>query len=335
MANNDDFIQDDGLELRDDDPRGEDCLSCLMRRARARKAAEARGEALPFPDDDDDGFDDWEGCGDDLPDPFDDDWEDLLPEEPDTATASLRRVTELVDEARYHSAAGLCRMALENHPGSADLLAEMIRCSLLAGEREEANRYLERQLTQTDRAHWTWRSYTYAIEALADENPWPHEDELRQLAADFQAHMPYDERAYAAEYRVEKALGQPTRAVEALEKALRIHPSPERCLRLLADELLAKGDFRRSRELAVRAIAASAPGRSGDNSAHCAYLICLCDDAMIWRNLADGTPPDPGAVRQLQRQYRALWRLRRHLSPCLGRIHDRIDLLNLLAGGEK
>lgn len=235
--------------------------------------------------------------------------------------------------ARHHEfdrAAKVCEAGLKKYPLNVDLVADIVNYLAKCGDFEGMHHYLQIQLDHIPRSTWNWRSFTFAIDALVAEGASRNEELLRKLTADYQAMLPHEERAYMAAHDVAKALGNEAEAIEALEKAVCVHPAAQSCCLRLADYLIERGDFERARTIALLGIASSAQSQPSIRTPYCALLVCLCDDALMWLDLADGKVLDAASVTQVIRAYDALEKFKIKLLPYQDQIEERKGLLNFL-----
>ena len=215
-----------------------------------------------------------------------------------------------------------------------DLTGDLINYNAKLGRYDQVHHYLDMQMEKIPRKAWTWRSYTFAIEALISEDVQANEALLRELVKDYQAYLPMEERAFEAEFELEQALGNRDEALAVLEKAVKAHPGSEQCAIQLADILLQNGDFIRAHEMAIRAISASAQCQSGIQCASAAMILCFCKDALLWQDIAQGRKPDIKRILALRKQYEALMEcFHVKLMPFQTQIEARISLITILMAG--
>lgn len=267
----------------------------------------------------------------DIPDDLDDDLDDL--DDLDNigdADDYHNRSCDLARKSKFKEAAAVCEAGLKKYPNNVDLIADLISYHSKAGNLQEAHRYLDLQMRNIPRSSWNWRSYSFSIDALLAEDVHANEALLRELLADYQSSLPHVERAYLAEHDFEQALGNDANAINALEKAIRIHPAAESCCLRLADYLIERGEFKKSREIAMRGIAASAQSQPAIRTSYCALLICLCDDALLWLDHAAGKPVAAADVQRIKDEYAALDKFNTNLLPYRDQIEDRKTLLDFL-----
>ena len=215
-----------------------------------------------------------------------------------------------------------------------DLIGDLINYNAKLGRHDQAHHYFDMQMERIPYKAWTWRNYSFAIEALIGEDARMNEELIRKLVKDYQTFLPTEEKAFMAEYEMEQALGNHEQALAALEKAVKEHPASEQCAIQLADILLQNGNFVRAYEMAVRAISASARCQSSIQSAFAAMILCFCKDAMLWQEMAQGKEPEIKRILALKRQYESL-------KDCFSvklllfqiQIEDRISLLTVLIEG--
>ena len=237
---------------------------------------------------------------------------------------------EFARKKDYKKAIEVCEAGLK-HGLNADLTGDLINYFGKIGRFDRVHHYLDLQMEKIKKAAWTWRSYTFAIDGLINEGAEKNEAVLRELVKDYQRHLPHEEKSYMAEFDLEHALGNHTQALAALERAVKNHPAAEQCALKLADLLIESGEFKRAREIAIRAVSASSQSQPGIRTAYAAFVICLCEDAMLWRAMAEGEEPDVKVVIKLVKKYEML---KEHfmlkLIPYHDQIDDRINLLKLM-----
>lgn len=222
-----------------------------------------------------------------------------------TAEDYCSKAEEYAQFSAYKKAIDICEAGIRFglHP---DLTGSLIRYNGRIGRIDQVHHYLDMQMEEIPRKAWTWRSYSYAIEALIREGSLKNEELLHELVRDYQTFLPMEEKAYLAEFDIEQALGNHEKALAALENAVKSHPAAEECAMKLAEILMQRGDFHRAQEMAIRAVSASAKKQSNIESIDAVMIICLCKDALIWREIADGKKLEVKRIMEAKKLYETM-----------------------------
>lgn len=150
---------------------------------------------------------------------------------------------EAVKYARYgkfNKSAQICIAGLKRFPYDVDLLADVIKYSSDAGNRDVSCKYYAVLKDTVPVQRWNWRAYSFSLEYLLND-PIGNEYECRAIIANYKRYIPYEEKVYVAESELEEALGNADRSMEVLHEALASRENASQCSIRLADMQMDRG----------------------------------------------------------------------------------------------
>lgn len=189
--------------------------------------------------------------------------------------------THLAQRNYTKEAVGICNMGLKLFPNNLDLLSCLTLYNAQIGDFESARIFSEK-LEEIDYKTWNWRAYTFLIDyynylAMSKEN----KDKILQYVDYYKIYLPYEEKAYMAEYETYLKYGEYDKAISALKIATNTLKMTPQCAFNLADYYREIGEFDLSIEMATKTIIGNAEDQESVTTGAAFAYRGLSKDAKI------------------------------------------------------
>ena len=197
------------------------------------------------------------------------------------------------DDDDFHNFAGTCSNTLDDnraaydivyeglklYPTNTDLLADAIKYGYSCGEKDKCKLYYETLVT-IDKAKWTWRAFSFAIDYLLDE--WSSKDseysveDMLSLAEEYKQTLPDEED------EVYDGTNQKEKGISILEEAISKFTFCPRCWLRYADLMIDRGEYAKA-EPVIKKMLMFPKSKDKINPSYMFYLDAQCK-LYTWRS---------------------------------------------------
>lgn len=209
--------------------------------------------------------------------------------------------TEHARHGRNRDAVKMCVRGLEKFPANVDLLADVIKYASDAGDMDTARRYFP-QLMDIPREEFNWRAYTFLLDYLMQDMV-VNKELCRALVADYQRYLPFEEKAYVAESKLEEKLGNHDRSLEILENTIQKLPNAPQAALRLADKQFDRGRYEEVTQTVAYAFVASSESQPSINISYLVFLRVLAEDAVLHQRLMRNEPVTKEQIEEMRGRY--------------------------------
>ncbi len=197
--------------------------------------------------------------------------------------------------------------ALELYPYNTDLLADYLEYGVKCGQQKRCETIAE-TLFQIPRVKYTWRGFAFALHYLTYlweqaetlEKMNQLEQDMRQLADEYQKYFPNQEGGYHAQAELAKLLRKPDEEYAILKSAVETVRKAPQCALRLADIQFEREEYKEALESIRHALQAS---KTPQPTVNREYLYCLSGLARLAEAELEHTEIDQELIQKVYQDF--------------------------------
>lgn len=328
LFDEDDETEETGTGEEDFELDDNEAIRALIERfAREKALIKSADDDEEDDDDDETGTDDWDWGDDDEED--DDDFAGFS-----NANDYHNKGIDYSRTGQFKKAIAVCEEGIKRYPYNVDLIADTIKYSMEAGDKENAAKHFALLKERIPYKRFNWRAYTFSFDYLVEDLD-KNEKECRELIDNYKKYLPNEEKAVMAESELEEALGNYDRSMEVLKEAVSTRHNACQCALRLADMQCDIGLFEEAQRTIQYGLRISVNSQPSINIPYLMLLNTLVKDSLLHKKEEEQGSVDKKEVESLAREYRLLLEEFPGLSKFMAIIKIRSSLLKFMNAVEE